>query len=186
MLSASSPPWQHSLSCFLTLCNLVDALMGCGLGVYAAYLGVNKYAPLWMVKSIGAVAVLLMVEATMSTCGVQHQSNICLSCATFVAVPLMLGETALCIALYKAAPSVLHYLRANQADLKLSNSDISLLQRYADLCFGSSNGYVVDCFFCCSKHMISVYVFAGLAVMEVIRIFASGQLRGENLLDLVS
>jgi hypothetical protein len=122
--------FQHGLSFFLTLCNIVDLVMGCVLGVYDAYLGVNKFAPKWMVYSIGAVAVLLLLEALMSACGVQHQSNICLSCATLFAVPLLLGEICLAVAMQKAAPTILHYLQVNQHELKLSDKEIGLMQRY--------------------------------------------------------
>jgi hypothetical protein len=104
--------------------------MGCLLGVYDAYLGVNKYAPKWTIYSIGTVAVLLLVEALMSCCGVQHQSNICLSCATLFAVPLLLGEVGLSVAMHDAEPHILHYLKANQSELKLSLKEIGLLQRY--------------------------------------------------------
>jgi hypothetical protein len=144
-------------SSVLFICNFVDLIAGCGLCLYAGFLGLHHYAPSWMYGMAGGLGGLLIFTSLVSFCGIY--SSACTGCLSFsscLAFPTLLWEVALAVVALTKAKVLEAYLHQHQTQLQLTAAEIEEVQ---------------------AKHKILSYLLFGLAGMELLRILSSKGLK---------
>ncbi|CAH0479888.1 unnamed protein product [Peronospora belbahrii] len=122
-----SKTWSELLaSAGLFIFNGVDLVAGIVLCIYSLYIGVNRYAPVWLYVPLLTIGSILVVTSLMSSCGLVFQScSFCMELSSGILGWVSLAELGLAIVIFTQGGSIDKFLHQHSKELKLSGDQLA-------------------------------------------------------------